>query len=291
MTLHLQQRQDLIRSRRERKKQAKRARIRRQVVRYFFLCLLLAAAASGFLFLPWSLADAQRDIIVKGNQVVDVEQVRGALLNYVGRPIYKLDPKQLEARVKLLEAVRFAYVRRYVLPHPHLVVEVLEEFPWATFSTNPDGPPEAVISETGRIIPIKEFPHIIQPEFRIYGQSNLNLNKASVGQWAAWVAYVASQTGQRVDYVDMRKPDCVWIQDGNLRLKLGIADSSLTRRLGRLASVVPVLEKVDGQLEFVDLSLDNNIPLKVTKADSKHLNATGSSLSITGAGARSNLVR
>lgn len=270
MTLHLQQRQDVIKSRRERRKLAKRARIRRQIVRYFFLCLLLFAAASGFLFLPWSLADAERDIEVLGNRVVDVEQVRGALLGFVGKPIYKLDPGLLESRVRSLEAVKYAFVRRYVLPRPHLVVQVLEEFPWATFYTNPDGEPEAVISETGRFIPLREFPNVVRPEFKIYAQPGLKLSKTDVGQWAAWVAYVAAQTGKRVDSVDMRQPQNIWIQDEDLRLKIGVADSTLTRRLGRLASIVPELGKVSGQLEYINLGLDNNIPLKVVKIDPKH---------------------
>ncbi len=275
MNLRLQERQDLIRSRRERRKLAKRARVRRQVVRYLSLFLLLAGAASGFLFLPWSLADAERDIIVQGNQVVDVEQVRGALSGCAGKLIYKLDPKNLEARVRSLEAVRYAFVRRYVLPRPHLVVQVLEEFPWATFATTTDGPGVAVIAETGRMIPVDEFPNVIRPEFKIYGPDGMKLTKADVSQWAAWVAFVASQTGQKVDSVDMRNLQNIVVQDGNLRLKLGVADSTLTRRLGRLASVVPALDQVKGDLDYIDLSLDNNIPLKVAKVDSSRHDSVG----------------
>src|SRR5206468_179574 len=87
---------------------------------------------------------------------------------------------------------------------------------------------------------------------------------------AAWVAFIAAQTGKKVDYVDMRQPQTIWVQDGDLRLKIGVADSTLTRRLGRLASTVPALDKVDGQLDYIDLALDNNIPLKVSKIDPKH---------------------
>lgn len=270
MTLYLQERQEHIRSRRERRKLARRARIRRQIVRYLFLSLLLGAAAAGFLCLSWTLADADRDIQVEGNQVVTVEQVRGALANFVGKPIYRLDPQLLESRVRSLDAVRYAYVRRYFLPRPHLVVTVLEEFPWAAYSSNPNGPPEAVISETGRIIPLNEFPNTGQPEFRIYGPPGMKMTKSEVSQWASWVSYVASQTGRKIDYVDMRKPDCIWIQDGDLRLKAGAADSSLTRRLGRLASIVPALGEVHGQIDYIDLGLDNNIPLKVIKKDPRH---------------------
>lgn len=273
MILHVQQRQDFIRGRREKRKQAKKARWRRQILRYFFLFALVAVGASAFRYLPWSLADADRDIAVKGNKVVSVEQVRGALSYCVGKPLYKLNPAVMEQRVKSLEVVRYAFVRRYLFPHPHLVVEVLEEFPWATLASEPGQPPHAVISETGRVIPISQFPSVIQPKFLIYGSSDLRLNTAQVAQWAAWTNYIAAQTGQVVDSVDMRVSNDVRVQDGEFYLRVGSADSTLTRRLGRLASVVPALGDLRDRLQYIDLSLDNNVPLKVAekpKTEPKH---------------------
>lgn len=270
MNLRLQQRQDLIRRRRERRKLTRRARVRRQIVRFLLLCLLLAGAASGFLFMPWSVADPDRDIVVQGNQFVDIDQVRSALASCAGKPIYRLDPKLMEARVRALDPVRFAFVRRYALPRPHLVVNVLEESPWATFATDPEGEPEAVISETGRMIPIAEYPRIFKPDFKIYGPDGLKLTKNEVSQWATWVAFIAAQTGQKVDYVDLRQKQCIWVGDGDLLLKIGVADSTLIRRLGRLASVVPILDQIEAPTQFIDLALDNNIPIKVAKVDPHH---------------------
>src|SRR5438132_6158377 len=102
MILQVQRRQDFIRSRRERRKLAKKARTRRQVLRYFFLCLLLAGAASSFKYIAWSMSDADRDIEVRGNQVVGVQQVRDELSNCVGKPLWQLNPAALETRVKSL---------------------------------------------------------------------------------------------------------------------------------------------------------------------------------------------
>ena len=48
-------------------------------------------------------------------------------------------------------------------------------------------------------------------------------------------------------------------------LKLGTPDSTLTRRLGRFSSVMAAIEPLRSKLEYVDLGLDNNIPLKVAK--------------------------
>ncbi|MBI4533223.1 MAG: FtsQ-type POTRA domain-containing protein [Candidatus Melainabacteria bacterium] len=261
----VQRRQDWIKGRRERRKLTRYARLRRQVLRYFFLCLLAGCGVSCFVYLPWCLSDIDRDIVVHGNQVVSPEQVRGVLANSLGKPLYRLNPQRMATQVQSLEAVRHAFVRRYLFPRPQLVVHVLEEFPWASLSCGPGYPPDHVISETGRVIPIKDFPLIAQPKFVVYGSPQLKLTGAQVGQWASWVSFIANQTGQPVEYVDMRNGQDIAVKDGALCLRIGAPDSTLTRRLGRLASVMPVIGQFRDCLEYIDLGLDNNIPLKLTR--------------------------
>lgn len=279
--MHVEQRQERIRGRRQKRKLARMARVRRQVIRYVLLCLLLAGSAAMLTHVPWRIVDPDRDIIIRGNSVASIEQVRGVLASSVGKPLYKLDPRRLEAQVRSLEAVRYAFVRRYLFPRPHLVVDVVEEFPWATLVTDPTRPPDLVIAETGRLIPIQEFPTIHQPSFRIYGTSELQLTMKQVSQWATWMSYIEAQTGQKVGFLDMRHPHDVRAQDGDLYLKVGTADSTLTRRLGRLASVMPSLGPFRDRLEYIDLSLDNNIPLKLAQKPDP---ATKPATSATGAG-------
>jgi cell division septal protein FtsQ len=267
MTIPVETRRELIRSRRQRKKSARRARYRRRLVRYALLFSLLAAGWSGFSKLPWSLHDAESDLIVHGNEVASTQQIRNAINISNKQPLYKINPRQIEKQIVALPAVKNAFVRRYALPHPRLIVEVLEEFPWATFALNPESQPLAVIAQSGRQIPIKDFPHIPQPPLLIYGQQNLKLTGADVSQWARWTAFITKQTGQPVQFVDMRIPYDVRVQNGDLSLKLGQPDATLTRRLGRLTSVLTAIEPLKGRLQYIDLSLDNNIPLKVAKKD------------------------
>lgn len=263
MILQTQQHVDRFRDRRARRKRAKFERLHRQIRRLIVLAALVAAAASSFRYLDWSIRDVDRDVEVRGNAVVTVDQIRNQLSQCVGKPLWKLDPRALENRLCSLEDVHHAFVRRYIFPRPHLVVEIAEEFPWASFATEPGATPDAVISETGRIIPIATFPTIIKPEFIIYGQPGLKLTAADVNRWAGWTQYIAAQTGQKVDYVDMRNPHDICVQDGEFSLRIGDADSSLTRRLGRLASVIPSLGDLRDRLQYIDLGLDNNVPLKV----------------------------
>lgn len=264
----VEKRKEWIKSRRDQRKLARNARLRRQTFRFMLLATLLTIGFFGFRYVPWYLTDPSQ-ITVKGNLVVTPEQVKSAIANNVSEPLYKVDPKLLEKSVQRLEAVRFAFVRRYTLPQPRITVDILEEFPWASFSSDAEKPPDYVIAQSGRMIPIARFPTVMQPPLRVYGKPNLKMTSNEVAQWASWIALISEQSHMPVQYIDMRSPFDVRVQNGDLYLKLGTPDSSLTRRLGRLTSVMTAIEPMKEQLEYVDLGLDNNIPLKVARVARK----------------------
>jgi cell division septal protein FtsQ len=215
--------------------------------------------------MPWSVNDPKTQICVLGNKVATTAQIDAAMGDLTDRKLFQVDPRQLERKVEELKVVKYAFVRRYTLPKPCVIVQVLEEVPWATFSSKPDGSPESVISQSGKLIPIKDFPLITQPQLTIYGNNDLKLTSKSVAQWASYVGFIKAQTGQPVQLLDLRHPFDIRVADGDLYLKLGAADATLTRRLGRLASILSSVEPLKSRLEYIDLGLDNNIPLKLAK--------------------------
>ncbi len=265
MIMEADQRREWMKSRRKQRKATRRARSRRQTLRYVLLFGMLIAGAACFTHLPWALHNEKTEVIVHGNSVATKDQVLKLVKNAVNVPIYRIDPKKLENQIASLKAVRHAFVRRYALPKPHLVVEILEEYPWATYSPDPTKPAEAVIAQSGRFISISEFPAVVRPHLVIYGQHSLKLTSREVAQWASWANYISSQTGRPVDYIDMRQPFDVKVANGDLTLKIGLPDATLTRRLGRLVSILPTVEPIKDKVEFIDLGLDNSIPLKISK--------------------------
>jgi cell division septal protein FtsQ len=263
--LPVEERKTWIKSRRNQRKTARGARLRRQVFRLFLVITVLSIGYLGFAYLPWSVNDSNSEIIVKGNHFTSKEQIRAALVDTLYTPVYAVDPKKQERKVEALETINNAFVRRYAFPRPHVVVEVLEEQPWASLGSDPEQPTHSVISETGRIIPLKKFPHVMSPALKIYAGANLKMTAVDVKQWATWVTFIEKQTEQQVVSVDMRKPFDVTAHTPQLSLKIGIPDAALTHRLGRLTSILPTLAQYKDTLEYVDLSLDNNIPLKISK--------------------------
>jgi cell division septal protein FtsQ len=263
MILHIQQRQNWIRSRRQRRKLAKRARLRRQVLRYITLAMLLTGGLCVFGCMRWSISNTDPQIVVQGNRVVSVSQVRDAVAKQAMQPLYKLDPQSMAQKVCDLQDVQYCFVRRYMFPHPRIVTQVLEEFPWASLSQQPGVTSLDVISENGRTIPIAAFPQIIQPRLTIYASPETTFDSTQVKKWAAWINNIQAQTGKTVSYVDMRNNEDIRVLDGDLYLKIGSADSTLNYRISRLASITPTLEEFKDRVVYIDLSLENNIPIRI----------------------------
>jgi cell division septal protein FtsQ len=270
MKAHLKQRQETIKSRRQKRKIARQARLRRQILRYSSLLILISLGASCLIFLPWKMKDINQDIHINGNIVTSDKQIKNVLANYAGIsiqniPIYKLDPQKLEKEICSLESVNHAFVRRYLFPCPHLEIVILEEFPWASYADAPDQNISGVIAQTGRFVPVSKFPQVIQPNLKFIGKKASHMKESDIKQWALWTNYIVDETGQSVKYVDLREEDNIWVETDNLRLKLGSADINLNKRLGRLASVLPSLNTINQHVDYIDLSLDSNVPVKVSK--------------------------
>lgn len=267
MMMHADRRRDWIKSRRKQRNQARTARMRRQFMRYVTLLGLLYLGGSALVRLPWSIASTDSQLTVRGNFVTSRQQITDKVESMVGKALFRVDPKALETSIAQLPSVKHAFVRRYAFPKPHILVEVLEEFPWATYVPEPGKPPESVISQSGRMIPLKDFPNIMRPPLVVYGAPALKMTQADVTQWASWCNYISQQTKMPVESINLTNPHDVIVENVAMKLKLGAPDTSLTRRLGRLTSVIAAVDPLKTRLEYIDLGLDNNIPMKLAKFD------------------------
>jgi hypothetical protein len=101
----------------------------------------------------------------------------------------------------------------------------------------------------------------------------MKLNAEQVSKWGAWVNYISQLSDQTVVCIDLRNPGNVMVKAGDYNIKLGAVDSSLTRRIARLSSIMTTLQSVSSRLEVIDLSLDSNIPLVVSKTEHKAADA------------------
>ena len=268
MNLPVEKRWQWIRSRRQQRKLTKLARLRRQLIRYVVLALLLFLGTAAFYKMSWYLpvdSSNSQAVCIKGNSVASNQQILQALYKSTDLPLFAINPSELENKIERLDIVQQVFVRRYALPYPKLQVEVLEEFPWATLYLNDAPSSQFVIAQSGRLISIHDFSHVYQPALRIYGQSknDIKLVAADVNRWANRIAYIEKQTQSPVFSIDLRDSHNVKIETAKFTIALGSTDSSLTPRLYRLASVLDILASEHKQPSYVNLGLNSNIPVKL----------------------------
>ena len=137
-------------------------------------------------------------------------------------------------------------------------------------AASPDGEefiPQFVVAESGRLISIREFPHVFQPALKIYcdnsAQCHFNANKVEI--WANWISYISKEMQCSVLAIDMRQPHDVKVETNKFKLVLGNPDTGLTHRLYRLSSVLGVLASQHKEPVYVNLGLNSNIPVKLAK--------------------------
>lgn len=273
MSLPVEKRRQWIKSRREQRKQTRYARLRRQFLRYSILFSLLILGGLVLYKMKCRLYENSRGLEIKGNMVASNEQISSALKSeVVNSPLFVLDPNELENRVKNLSIIKHAFVRRYLLPHPRLKVEVLEEFPWATlYCPSPNLQAKFVVAESGRLISLADFPNVYKPALKIYAEDprRFHLTEADVEQWANWTNYISKQTQCPVVAIDMLEPHNIKVETSKFSLVLGNPDSGLPCRLYRLAAVLEVLASQHKEPIYVNLSLNSNIPVKLAKKSDK----------------------
>ncbi len=265
MVLDYEVRQEWIKNRRRLRKQSKEASDRRKILKLIFTLLLLFLSIYGFTKEPWHINNFEKDIIVSGNHVLDASLVRQLVCPFFEKPLFQVNPKAVESRLEQLSIVNKAFVRRYIIPRPKVEILLWEEFPWANLTNNLNNPANLVVSQTGRIISVNDFPQIEKPKLLVIANENLHLNSVQIVKWQGILDFIASQDNTPVQYLDLTNPFDIRVQTASLNIKLGAIDNTFQKRLLRLPSVLAGIKDYRPKLVYLDLSLDSNIPIKLSE--------------------------
>ncbi len=79
--------------------------------------------------------------------------------------------------------------------------------------------------------------------------------------------YIENATNQKLEYIDIRNPDDVFIQLKNVKLRIGRINGNITStNIDKVLSVLPEALKIRNDIEYIDLRWDNvSIKLKDKK--------------------------
>lgn len=186
--------------------------------------------------------------------------------------VFRLDTRELERNITQLQPVKKVYVRRYWFP-ARLNILVEERVPVFLIAPNLETEPISAITIDGVFIDREYMP--ISPKFNttkiltygLAGDDYEQWDKKRVDEILKLIKTIEAYSKRDVKYVDLRNPKDVYVQIGDIMLRLGEINESIYNRTKWIATILPEAQnKYGGKIKYIDLrwedaryiKLDNN---------------------------------
>jgi len=184
------------------------------------------------------------------------------------KPVYLINTKSIENKILELTAVKKVFIRRYWFP-ARLKIIIDERTPVLSITPTPKVSPIAVFTNDDGVVKILGRDYLPLPPsketYKIVTYDQFPLWKPNQVQYITQFAnYVETATSEKLEYIDIRNPDDVFIQLRDIRLKIGRINGSTTfANVDKIRSVLPEALKIKEDIEYIDLRWDNvSIKLK-----------------------------
>lgn len=261
----------------ERKIRKKRKKINRlkAFVRFVTLIILLFLAYKFVKLSGWYLpvdtfkkADNSR-IEILNNKIVPEYVISNAIKNVEvpKLPIFLMQVTPIKKEIFKIPVIKNLYVRRYGFP-ARIQIIVMERTPIAVIKTDLKAKPTAFFTSDGILITNKQYMNLsdVESVLKILTTSEnikKDLSVKNVEYIEKIVKAVETYSNEKVEYIDMRIPNDVYVKIKTTSIRLGALDSSVFERIKRIYTILPQIQDVDSQIKYIDLSWDKVNYLKL----------------------------
>ena len=270
-------------SRYRQKRRLKQARMQRQVRKsqrrlnrlraMWKLLTLVALIAIGIFILKlpqWRLHTNAFDSLsspalqIVNNKIVPAQKILSALRrNQVcTKPIFLVKTDNLKESIMQLEPVQDVYIRRFWFP-ARLQIIIVERTPLITISPDIEVPPIAFFSADGKLIGRDYMP--LPEEFKTVrvitygsGDDDRNWDKTKVNNFNKLASIVEADSGEKVEYIDYRNPQDVYIKIPTVDIRLGSLNAGSFEKIHRIPSLLPQVKMLNKKVKYIDLRWDTN---------------------------------
>lgn len=264
----------------ERKIRKKRKKVNRikSFIRFILLVFLIYLIYEFFTLSGWYLpedtfkkADDSRIEIVN-NKIIPDYIIKNSLkkLEIPKLPIFLIQVNPIKKEIFKIPVIRNIYVRRYGFP-ARIQIIVKERIPLAVIKTDLKAKPVAFFTSDGILITNKQYMNLaeVEPVLKILTNPADLKNEISVKRVLyieKIVKAVETYSNEKVEYIDMRNKNDVYVKIQTTSIRLGALDSSVFERIKRIYTILPQISDVDGQIRYIDLSWDKVNYLKLKKS-------------------------
>ena len=223
------------------------------------------------------LAVADESIIrIEGNAITPKYKIVD-LVRQVNLPnvqIFRLDTTEIEVNLLKLQPIKKVYIRR--LWHPARLNIIIEErTPVFLITPALDAEPISAITTDGVFIDREYMP--ISPKFHTYkiitygvrGDDYEKWNKSRVDEILRLTKAIETYGGQRVEYLDLRNPNDVYIKLEKVLIRFGEINDTSLKRAKWVATILPETEKFKQKIKYIDLRWEDAHYIKLDEQSSK----------------------
>ncbi len=264
---------------RERKlrKGKKKQSFLKHLLRFFTGCAIVAGVYLFSIMPGWYLP---KDIFltfdpalvqIVDNKIVKTEKIKSVMkqIEVPVLPIYMANLKELKYKLMSLAPVEDVYIRRYAFPARILII-IREAIPVITVAPDEKVKPVAAFTREGRLIIGPDYLPLPEEYKTVkvlsYGNKGDDYRKWDVNkirQIQRIAKYVETFSREKVEYIDMRNPDDIYVKITSVPVRLGSPDDNIYERIKRIPSILPQVEKVKGKVKYIDLSWEKVNYLKL----------------------------
>lgn len=184
-------------------------------------------------------------------------------------PIFFTKINPIKKELYKIPVIKNVYIRRYGFP-ARLQIIVMERTPIAIIKTDLNAKPAAFFTLDGVLITNKHYMNLVDNssvlKILTTPQSlKKDISVKRVLEIEQIVKAVETYSNEKVEYIDMRKPNDVFVKIQTTSIRLGTLDSTVYERIKRIYTILPQITNVDSQIQYIDLSWDKVNYLKMKK--------------------------
>lgn len=185
-------------------------------------------------------------------------------------PIFLMSVQPVKKEIFKIPVVKNVYVRRYGFP-ARIQIIIRERIPIAVIKTDLKNKPVAFFTSDGVLVTNKNYMGLAETDSALKilikpSRIEKNWTAKRIDYIRQIVKSVETYSGQKVEYIDMRIPNDVYVKIQTTSIRLGVLDNSVFERIERIYTILPQIGEVNNnQVKYIDLSWDKVNYLKMKK--------------------------
>lgn len=213
-------------------------------------------------------------IQIVGNRITPTYKIVTAIsdVELPHKPIYMINTEEFSQKISALASVKKVYIKRLWAP-ARIIIYIEEREPVLTIAPSKDVEPIAYFSKDGTLVgrdylplPAGYNPILILS----YGNQNddyTKWNKDKVASIEKLAKTLEKSSGEKVQYIDMRKPNDIFVKLTSIKVRIGEIDSNTYNRIKDLKSILAKTKSFEKKIKYIDLSWDESKYLKLGEDD------------------------